>query len=46
MQIFPLHPLLAPEIRDLSLDQFEESEWTQIIKSLKNILFWFSGTRK
>ena len=35
MQILPLHPLLATEIRDFSLDQFEESEWTQIIESLK-----------
>ena len=35
MQILPLHPLLAAEIRDFSLDQFLESEWTQIIESLK-----------
>ena len=35
MQILPLHPLLAAEIRDFSLDQFEESDWTQIIESLK-----------
>ena len=35
MQILPLHPLLAAEIRDFSLDQFRESEWTQIIESLK-----------
>ena len=35
MQILPLHPLLAAEIRDFSLDQFEESDWTRIIESLK-----------
>ena len=35
MQILPLHPLLAAEIRDFSLDQFEESDWTLIIESLK-----------
>ena len=35
MQILPLHPLLAAEIKDFSLDQFEESDWTQIIESLK-----------
>ena len=35
MQILPLHPLLAAEIRDFNLDQFEESDWTQIIESLK-----------
>ncbi|GIR60560.1 MAG: hypothetical protein CM15mP66_00080 [Pseudomonadota bacterium] len=35
MQILPLHPLLAAEIGDFSLDQFEESDWTQIIESLK-----------
>ena len=35
MQILPLHPLLTAEIRDFSLDQFGESEWTQIIESLK-----------
>ena len=27
--------MLAAEIRDFSLDQFEESDWTQIIESLK-----------
>ena len=37
MQILPLHPLLAAEIRDFSLDQFEESDWTQIIESLEKI---------
>ena len=35
MQILPLHPLLAAEIRDYSLDKFEESEWTLIIESLR-----------
>ena len=35
MQILPLHPLLAAEITNFSLDQFEESDWTQIIESLK-----------
>ena len=35
MQILTLHPLLAAEIRDFSLDQFKESCWTQIIESLK-----------
>ena len=35
MQILPLHPLLAAEIRDFRLDQFEESDWTWIIESLK-----------
>ena len=35
MQILPLHPLLAAEIRNFSLDQFEESDWTLIIESLK-----------
>ena len=35
MQILPLHPLLAAEIRDFSLDQFEESDWRRIIESLK-----------
>ena len=35
MQILPLHPSLAAEIRDFNLDQFEESEWKLIIESLK-----------
>ena len=35
MQILPLHALFAAEIRDFSLDQFEESDWTLIIESLK-----------
>ena len=35
MQILPLHPLLAAEIRDFSHDQFEESDWTLVIESLK-----------
>ena len=35
MQILPLHPLLAAEIRDFNLDQIEESDWAQIIDSLK-----------
>ena len=35
MQILPLHPLLAAEILNFSLDQFEESDWTRIIESLK-----------
>ena len=35
MQILPLHPLLAAEIMDFILYQFEESYWTRIIESLK-----------
>ena len=35
MQILPLNPLLAAEIRDFNLDQIEESNWAQIIESLK-----------
>ena len=46
MQILPLHPMLAAEIRDFNLDQFGESDWTRIIESLKKYSVLFSGTRK